>query len=102
MLRSTRVYAAQCPKQFKNRLKAFFLYLLTLVTFLAIPSFATAAVRLSGLGCSGGTMSGARTDACTVKLTGAASTGGVIVRLSSSAGAVVVPSIVTEGAGAIP
>src|SRR5215472_16503347 len=72
---------------------------LTLFIFLAIPFFANAA-SLSGLSCSSGTVTGAGKDTCTVTLAASAFTGGLAVSLSSSDGAVRVPSSVTVPAGA--
>ncbi len=59
-----------------------------------------AAGTLSGLSCSSGSVTGAATDACTVLLTAAAPSGGLIVQLSSSSAAITVPSMVTVPAGA--
>jgi len=55
---------------------------------------------LSALSCSSGTVSGSGTDSCTVTLSGAASSGGVAVDLSSNNGAVTVPASVTVPANA--
>jgi hypothetical protein len=55
---------------------------------------------LSSLSCSYGSMTGAGTDNCTVTLSGAAPSGGMIVDLSSNNGSVKVPASVTVAANA--
>jgi hypothetical protein len=59
----------------------------------------TGSAALSALSCSNGAMTGAGTDACTVTLTAAATSGGLTVSLSSNNSAVTVPSTVTVPAG---
>ncbi len=54
---------------------------------------------VSGVSCTGGSLTGAVTDACTVTLTGPV-TVGTLVSLASSSGAVTVPASVTVAAGA--
>jgi len=56
---------------------------------------------LSALSCGNGAMTGSGTDACTVTLSTAAPTGGLIVNLTSSSSSVTVPSTVTIPAGAV-
>ena len=60
----------------------------------------TAPAALGALSCSSGAMTGSGADACTVTLTAAAPSGGLIVNLSSSRSAVTVPATVTVPAGA--
>jgi len=55
--------------------------------------------QLSTLFCSSGSLTGAGTDACTVKLTQSASSGGFTVNLKSSSSAVNVPASVTVSSG---
>jgi hypothetical protein len=59
-----------------------------------------AAPALSAVSCSSNSLTGATTDACTVTLTSAASSGGLAVNLSSSSSAVTVPASVTVASGA--
>lgn len=54
---------------------------------------------LSGLSCGSGSMTGAGTDTCTLSMTSAAGSGGMMVALSSSDQAVAVPASVTIPAG---
>ena len=54
----------------------------------------------SAVSCSSSSLTGATTDACTVTLTSAASSGGLPVNLSSSSSAVIVPASVTVASGA--
>jgi hypothetical protein len=54
---------------------------------------------LSVLSCANGSLTGAGTDSCTVILTGAAPSGGILVRVASDDPAVVVPTTVTVQAG---
>ena len=58
-----------------------------------------AAGVLSGVSCTSSSMSSAGTDACSVTLTVAASSGGLTVSLASSSSAVTVPASVTVPAG---
>ena len=60
---------------------------------------ASPAPSLSSLICTNNSMTGAGTDACTVALTGAAPSGGVVVSLASNNAAVVGPASVTIAAG---
>jgi hypothetical protein len=60
----------------------------------------TSSATISTLSCSAAPFTGAGTDACAVTLTGPAATGGLIVNLSSSSAAVVVPATVTVPANA--
>jgi Abnormal spindle-like microcephaly-assoc'd, ASPM-SPD-2-Hydin len=54
---------------------------------------------LSVLSCANGSLTGAGTDSCTVMLTGAAPSGGLMVTLASDDSAVAVPTTVTVQAG---
>lgn len=56
---------------------------------------------LSALSCSSGVMTGSGTDVCTITLTTSAPSGGLMVNLSSSNSAVMVPSVVTVPADAV-
>lgn len=56
--------------------------------------------QLSALTCGSGSLTGAGTDACTVTLTQAASSGGFTVDLSSSSSSVKVPASVAVASGA--
>jgi len=55
---------------------------------------------LASLSCASASLTGAATDACTVKLSGAAPAGGIDVSLASSSAAVTVPSTVLIPVGA--
>src|SRR5580700_1370183 len=66
----------------------------------ALSGTGEAAAKLSYVTCDNETMTGAKTDECTVKLTSPAGTGGLAVSLKSSIAAVVVPESVTVAAGA--
>ena len=70
------------------------------ISLSGIGTTGTGAAALSALSCSSGAMTGSGTDACTVGLTASAPSGGLIVNLSSSNAAVMVPSTVTVPAGA--
>jgi hypothetical protein len=67
---------------------------------IALSGTGEAAAKLSYVTCDNETMTGAKTDECTVKLTSPAGTGGLAVSLKSSIAAVVVPESVTVAAGA--
>src|SRR5580700_3159144 len=67
---------------------------------IALSGTGEAAAKLSYVTCDNETMTGAKTDECTVKLTGPAETGGLAVSLKSNSTAVVVPASVTVAAGA--
>jgi hypothetical protein len=60
---------------------------------------ATGVPVLTGVSCTGGTITGSGTDACSVTLNSAAATGGFAVGLASNNTAVSVPSSVTVAAG---
>jgi hypothetical protein len=66
----------------------------------ALSGTGEAAAKLSYVTCDNETMTGAKTDECTVKLTSPAGTGGLAVSLKSSIAAVVVPESATVAAGA--
>lgn len=56
---------------------------------------------LSSLSCTSSAVTGSAPDACTVALTGAAPSGGLVVNLTSNNAAVTVPATVTVAAGAV-
>ena len=74
-------------------------WVMQMATFSAV-SPAAPAPTLSGLTCSSASMTGAGSDSCTVRLSGAAASGGVSVSLSSNNAAVKVPATVTVPANA--
>jgi hypothetical protein len=63
-------------------------------------SAASSSPTLSGLSCSSASMTVAGTDNCTVKLSTAAATGGLVVSVASNNSVVTVPASVTVAAGA--
>ncbi len=75
-------------------------WVMQMATFSTAAPTLTVNASLGGMSCSSSSETGAAQDACTVALTGAAPSGGVVIALASNNSAVSVPASVTVASGA--